>query len=76
MTTNILQKGDVLSVNAAAQEIGVRNVTLYRWTQAGKASYVMFGGIMFIPVTEVLRLQQEKVKGNAASRKNGLFGKQ
>jgi|GEM_PF-6481366 len=58
MTTNMLQKGDVLSVNTAAREIGVRNVTLYRWTQAGKASYVTFGGIMFIPVTEVERLRK------------------
>ncbi|MBA7662764.1 hypothetical protein ES703_70797 [subsurface metagenome] len=65
MATNMLQKGDVLSVNAAAREIGVRNVTLYRWTQAGKASYVMFGGIMFIPVTEVERLRKEKNKQTA-----------
>ena len=62
MTTNMLQRGDVLSVNAAAREIGVRNVTLYRWTQAGKASYVMFGGIMFIPVTEIERLKRERNK--------------
>jgi len=71
MTTNILQKGDVLKVYVAAREIGVRNVTLYRWTQAGKASYVMFGGIMFIPVTEVLRLKQERVNNKNAHNSQG-----
>jgi len=65
------QKGDVLSVNAAAREIGVRNVTLYRWTQAGKASYVMFGGIMFIPVTEVERLKREINKQAAEANSSG-----
>lgn len=58
------QKGDVLSVNAAALAIGVRNVTLYRWTQSGKASYVNFGGVMWIPYTEVLRLKQERDGSN------------
>jgi len=71
MTTNMAQKGDVLSVNAAAREIGVRNVTLYRWTQAGKASYVMFGGIMFIPVTEVERLKREINKQAAEANSSG-----
>ena len=64
MTTDVLKNGDVLNVNAAAREIGVRNVTLYRWTQAGKASYVMFGGIMFIPVTEVRRINKERANNN------------
>ncbi len=63
-----LRAGDAILVNAAAREIGVRNVTIYRWTQTGKASYVMFGGIMFIPVTEVMRLKKERQNGHRRAR--------
>jgi len=62
MVTRELQSGDVVTIHAAAKELGVRNVTVWRWTQSGKASYVIFGGQMFIPVTEVQRLKKERNK--------------
>lgn len=58
--TPILKPGDVLNVNAASEKIGIHHATLYRWAEAGKVAFVRFGGIMFIPVTEVERLKREK----------------
>lgn len=55
-----LGKGDVLTIAAAAELIGVHHATLYRWAEAGKVSFVRFGGIMFIPVTEVNRVKVRK----------------
>ncbi|GAI85978.1 unnamed protein product [marine sediment metagenome] len=43
------QKGDVLTVAAAAEEIGIHHATLYRWAQTSKVAYVIFGGMLFIP---------------------------
>jgi len=64
MVTGKLQKGDVLTVAAAAEEIGIHHATLYRWAEAGKVAFVRFGSIMFIPVTEVERLRNEKHSSN------------
>jgi len=55
-----LKPGEVLTVNAASEEIGIHHATLYRWAEAGKVAFVRFGGIMFIPVTEVQRLKKKK----------------
>ena len=65
MVTTKLQKGDVLTVAAAAEEVGIHHATLYRWAEAGKVAFVRFGGIMFIPVTEVIRLKNERNKETA-----------
>jgi len=67
MVTVERQKGDVLTVAAAAEEIGIHHATLYRWAQAGKVAYVIFGGMLFIPYTEVERLKKEKNKQAAES---------
>lgn len=55
-----LKPGEVLPVNPASVEIGIHHATLYHWAQIGKVAFVNFGGIMFIPVTEVERLKREK----------------
>jgi len=65
MVTAKHQKGDILTVAAAAEEVGIHHATLYRWSQAGKVAYVIFGGIMFIPVTEIERLKKERNKETA-----------
>ena len=70
MTSPTLQVGDVVAVPQAARELGVHFTTVYRWIDRGEVSFFKFGGTVFIPVTEVMRLKREKVKGNAASRKN------
>ncbi|MBA7696715.1 hypothetical protein ES703_105366 [subsurface metagenome] len=60
MVTAKPQRGDVLTVAAAAEGIGIHHATLYRWAQAGKVAYVIFGGMFFIPYTEVERLKKER----------------
>ena len=60
-----LTRGEVLTVNAASEEIGIHHATLYRWAEADKVAFVRFGGIMFIPVTEVQRLKKERNKETA-----------
>lgn len=59
-TEKELEKGDVLTVAAAADLIGIHHATLYRWAETGKVSFIRFGGIMFIPVTEVNRVKAKK----------------
>ena len=56
----VLQKGKVVPVIDAANEIGVHFTTLYRWVQAGKIIYVAFGDTIFIPVMEVSRIKKNK----------------
>ncbi|MBA7713401.1 hypothetical protein ES703_122403 [subsurface metagenome] len=60
--TDVLQKGKVVPVIDAANEIGVHFTTLYRWIQAGKIVYVTFGDTIFIPVLEVERIKKNKMK--------------
>ena len=61
-----MQPGDVLSGRDAANAIGVHFTTIYRWVQKGEIVYINFGGSIFIPVLEVLRLKKEKLKQEAA----------
>ena len=56
----ILQKGKVVPVIEAANEIGVHFTTLYRWVQSGKIVFVSFGDTIFIPVAEVERKKGER----------------
>ena len=55
-----MQKGKVIQVLEAANELGVHFTTVYRWVQAGKIVYVTFGDTLFIPVLEVERLKKNK----------------
>jgi len=47
-----------LSLPKAAKQLGKPKVTLYRWIEANKLIAVTFGGILFIPVSEVERLKE------------------
>ncbi|MFH0809050.1 MAG: helix-turn-helix domain-containing protein [Pseudomonadota bacterium] len=53
-------KDDAITVLAAAKIIGVHHTTLYRQINADKIAAFKFGGIVFIPMREVLRLKREK----------------
>ena len=53
-----MQKGTVLGVREAANEIGVHFTTLYRWIQDGEVAFVTFGDTVFIPLLEVERLKK------------------
>lgn len=51
---------DFVTVPKAAKQLGKPKVTLYRWIEANKLIAVTFGGILFIPKSEVERLKNEK----------------
>lgn len=44
----------------AAKQIGVHFVTIYRWVDAGKILSITFGGILFIPRSEVERVIKKR----------------
>ena len=46
-----------LTVPSAAKELGKTKVTLYRWIAQNTLFAVKFGGILFVPITEVERLK-------------------
>ena len=54
---------DFLTVLRAAKEIGVHFTTLYRWIESDKVSCLRFGGILFVPASEVRRLRVEESNG-------------
>lgn len=49
-----------MSVQDAAQALGRPRITIYRWRDAGKIKSIKFGGIYYIPVSEVERLKKEQ----------------
>jgi excisionase family DNA binding protein len=53
-----ISSDDVLSVNQAAKELGKHVATIYRWRNAGEILGVEFGGILFIPKSEVERVKK------------------
>ena len=53
---------DFITVPEAAKQLGKPKVTLYRWIGADKLIAVTFGGILFIPKSEVERLKREQNK--------------
>ncbi len=57
--------GDLLTVPDAARLLGKPKMTLYRWAKKGKVIAVRFGGISFIPRSEVERLKKERNKETA-----------
>lgn len=54
--------GDLVSVQDAAKELGRPRVTIYRWIEAGKIIGIKFGGILFVPVSELERLKDQGKK--------------
>jgi len=57
MTEIKLTTNDLVSVQQAATMLGKPRVTIYRWVKNGKMSGVKFGGIIYIPTSEVERLR-------------------
>ena len=53
---------DFITVPEAAKQLGKPKVTLYRWIEANKLIAVTFGGILFIPKSEIERLKREERK--------------
>jgi len=57
VTTQITD--DPMTARQAAKQIGVHFTTIYRWIESNKIAWIRFGGILFIPRSEVRRLQKE-----------------
>ena len=53
---------DFITVPEAAKQLGKPKVTLYRWIEANKLIAVTFGGILFVPRSEIERLRKERNK--------------
>jgi excisionase family DNA binding protein len=51
---------DLLTVADAAKALEKHIATIYRWVDAGKIVGIKLGGILFIPKSEVERLNREK----------------
>ncbi len=51
---------DLMSVQDAAKALSRPRYTIYRWIEAGKIIGLRFGGILFIPVSEVERLRDKQ----------------
>lgn len=58
-----VQTDEFVTVPEAAKLLGKPKMTLYRWIEAGKFIAVTFGGILFVPNSEVERLKKEQTKG-------------
>jgi len=56
----IITTEDLMTVVEAAKQLGKHITTIYRWIDNGGMVGVQFGGIMFIPTSEVERLKQAK----------------
>lgn len=51
---------DFMTVRQAAKQIGVHFTTVYRWIDAGLILHINFGGILFIPRSEIERLKNKQ----------------
>lgn len=56
---------DLLTVLQAAKEMGVHFTTVYRWIETGVISGIKVGGILFVPLSEIERLKNEKATENS-----------
>lgn len=53
---------EFVTVPQAAKQLGKPKMTLYRWIEANKLIAVTFGGILFVPQSEI-----ERIKNNQAT---------
>ena len=51
---------DFITVPEAAKQLGKPKVTLYRWIEANKLIAVTFGGILFVPKSEIERIKNSQ----------------
>jgi excisionase family DNA binding protein len=61
-----IRSDDVLSISAAAKELGKHRMTLYRWAKNNIIATVELGGVLFIPRSEVDRLKKEQEENKKA----------
>ena len=56
MTRIKIDSKDFMTIPEMAKRMGKPKMTLYRWAKLGKLVCVEFGGIKFVPLTELKRL--------------------
>lgn len=59
MSEFTMYSDDILSVQDAAKELKKHRVTIYRWVLSGEVMAVKFGGVHYIPKSEIERLKGE-----------------
>ena len=57
-----LTTDDLMSIKDAAEALNRPRITIYRWVEKGKLLFVKFGGIYYIPVSEVERLKNNQIE--------------
>ena len=67
---------DVLSVQEAANAIGCSRLAVYRWIEKGKIIGLRFGGILYVPVSEVERVKEGNNQTPTDSLLTGLRQRQ
>lgn len=55
-----LTSNDLVTVSQAAKILDCARLTIYRWVKSGKIASVDLAGLLFIPKTEVTRLQMAR----------------
>ena len=58
-TSITITTSDLMSVAEASRILGRHIVTIYRWVGEGTIASVKFGGVLFIPTSEVERKKKE-----------------
>jgi len=63
---------DLMSVAQAGKALGKPRLAIYRWIKAGKVHAVKLGGFLYVPKSEVERLQHEsdRAKGPKVDKQN------
>lgn len=59
-----VQSEDIVTVPEAARRLGKTKMTVYRWIETSKIVGVKLGGILFIPISEIERLNNESNQGS------------
>ena len=62
---------DLMTVPKAAKALERTKMTLYRWIEIGKVHAIKLGGILFVPTSEVERLQKEYTNAETARLAGG-----
>lgn len=60
---------DLVSVYQAAEMLGRPKMTVYRWIHAGRLVTIKLGGIVYVPRSEVERLQKEDCRATDEGNK-------
>jgi len=58
---------DFVTVPEAAKQLGKPKVTLYRWIDSNRLIAVTFGGILFVPKSEIERIKNKQAAGGETS---------